>query len=378
MSRSRFGGFFKNKLRIINNWNEVKSPSSNTTNAPASIQEFSYTDAQGIWGLRSTTQFPKSQIPPALYEFTEFTFLSIVSPGSRLGPTLSQIQAAYSNEIWVDDYLTSNTRGYQRWTVPATTTYTIEAGGAMGGTGGGYSSQQTISNHVYGAKIIGEFELTKGDVLEIVVGVKGGSAGGAHGNENGGGGGTFIKNITTDTLLLVAGGAGGNPSSIYGTSCTRSVVNGQGQSGNAVASFTCSSLVSAPSNGQGGNSAGSRQGGAGGGYLSNGANGGSHCSQAQGGEGYNAGLEGGTGNTCYDPDCAGGFGGGGGGMLGGPGAGGGYTGGCSAGQWSSRSTYGGGGGSYNIGLNQTNTAGGNNSNTGGYVGAGYCKITKES
>lgn len=329
--------------------------------------------AKRYYGGVVSADGPGTVEPPSLYAFTTFTFLPIVSAGSAGGPTLGQMQSAYAGQVWLSSYFTLGSyQGYQRWTVPQTRSYTIEAGGAMGGTGAG----STIGTYAYGAKIIGTFSLTSGDVLEIVVGGKGGSNGGAHGNENGGGGGTFVRNVTTNTLLLVAGGAGGNPSSSYGTSCTRDVSQGHGQAGNSVASFTCASSVSAPSNGYGGNSAGSYQGGAGGGYLSAGTNGGTHCSTAYGGGSFANGLIGGAGNTCYTSDNYGGFGGGGGGMLSGPGAGGGYTGGCTAGQWSNYSTYGGGGGSYNTGTSPTNTAGGNTGSLGGYTGAGYCKITK--
>lgn len=318
---------------------------------------------------------PQVAMGPALFEFTSFTFLPIVSPGSSTGPTLSQMQSAYAGQPWLSYFSMGSYQGYQRWAVPQTRSYTIEAGGAMGGDGLVYYGSN-IGTYAYGAKIQGNFELISGHVIEIVVGVKGGSSGGAHGNENGGGGGTFVRNVTTNTLLLVAGGAGGMPSPSYGTSCTRTVADGHGQSGNSVAVFTCNSTVSAPTIGYGGNSAGSYQGGAGGGYLGAGQNGGTHCATAFGGSGFNTGLVGGSGNTCYDTRNNGGFGGGGGGQLGSPGAGGGYTGGNSAGGWSSYSTYGGGGGSYNIGTSAVNTAGGNTGSLGGSVGAGYCKITK--
>lgn len=63
MSRSRFGGLFRGRNRLFSQWNTIRS-SSSTASAPASIQDFSYTDAQGIWNLKSTTQFPKSQGQP--------------------------------------------------------------------------------------------------------------------------------------------------------------------------------------------------------------------------------------------------------------------------------------------------------------------------
>jgi len=314
------------------------------------------------------------KVAAGLFAFTNYTFKPIVSVGSATGPTLGQMQSAYAGTTWISEYFAQGTyQGYQRWTVPATGSYTIEAGGAMGGDGSGNS----IATKAYGAKIIGTFSLTQGDVLEMVIGSKGGNSGGAHGNENGGGGGTFIKNITTNTLLLVAGGAGGVPSSSYGTACSRNVAIGHGQSGNTPGNPSgCYTTTSTASGGYGGYAAGSYHGAAGGGYLGNGANGGTHCSTAIGGKGYNNGMVGGAGNSCYTSNNRGGFGGGGGGMLGSPGAGGGYNGGSVTGAWSSYSNYGGGGGSYNVGSSQTNTAGGNTGSDGGYTGAGYCKITK--
>lgn len=310
---------------------------------------------------------------PSLFAFSSYTFLPIVSPGSPTGPTLAQMQSAYAGTTWISSYFTLGSyQGYQRWTVPKTGNYTIQAGGARGGDGTGVYST-SISTLSYGALITGTFALNIGDVLEMVIGVNGGNSGGPHGNENGGGGGTFIYNVTQNTLLLVAGGSGGVPSSTYGTACTRNLSIGNGQSGNAGGNTSgCYTSVSSPSNGYGGNSAGSYQGGAGGGYLSSGQNGGTHCSTAIGGGAYNNGLVGGAGNSCYNTNDAGGFGGGGGGMLGSPGCGGGYTGGSETGAWSSYSDYGGGGGSYNVGTSQTNSAGGNTSGT----GMGFCTITQ--
>ena len=338
--------------------------------------------ASGMWNLTRALKEIKAGTWPSgagLFVFTSFTFQPIVSAGSPTGPTLAQMQSAYSGQTWLSSYFTIGSyQGYQRWTVPATGTYTIECGGGMGGDGLQYYGSN-IGTYAYGALISGNFSLTAGNVLEMVIGVKGGSSGGAHGNENGGGGGTFVQNVTTNTLLIVAGGAGGMPSPVYGTSCTRTVSNGHGQSGNSggYPTTTCYTSVSAATGGAGGNAAGSLHGAAGGGYNSNGANGGTHCSTAIGGLSYGNGLVGGAGNSCYDPTRTnGGFGGGGGGMLGTPGAGGGYSGGSVGGAWSSESTYGGGGGSYNVGTSQINTAGGNFGSLGGSTGAGYCKITK--
>jgi hypothetical protein len=274
-----------------------------------------------------------------LFAFTTYTFKPIVASGSAVGPTLGEMQTAYAGTPWISNYFALGTyQGYQRWTVPKTGNYTITAGGASGGNGSIYGA--SIATVAYGANIAGTFALTKSDVLEMVIGSAGGYSGGAHGNENGGGGGTFVKNVTTSTLLLVAGGGGGAPSTTYGTNCTRNISIGRGQSTTASglpsACATAMALtITAPTVGYGGNVQGDIRGGAaGGGYLGAGTNGGLHCSTAVGGGGFNNGLVGGAGNTCYNVLSRGGFGGGGGGMLGGPGAAGGYTGGNAVGAWS--------------------------------------------
>lgn len=309
----------------------------------------------------------------ALYTFTTHTFLPIVSAGSNVGPTLAQIQSAYSSTSWASTYITMGPiQGYQRWIVPKDGTYSIEAGGAAGG-----KDVNTSFARAFGANIKGNFALTKNQIIEIVVGSRGAEYGSPHYNEAGGGGGTFVYNVSASSLLLVAGGAGGAPSSAYGGSCTRDIAQGNGQSGQAGGNNACYTNPGTPPVGNGGYTSGTYQGGAGGGYLSNGANGGTHCCLATGGGSYSNGLIGGLGNCCYSSQTqnCGGFGGGGGGQLSGPGGGGGYTGGSCSGYWSSWSSYGGGGGSYNVGTAQTNIAGGNTGSTGGYQGAGYCKIT---
>jgi len=315
-----------------------------------------------------------------LYEFTNATFTAGGQTG-RTGPSLSQARNGLSGPETNDwknntEFFTQGAfQGYQRWTVPANGTYKIEAGGAAGG-----KDLNTAAARAYGAVVSGDFVLTEGQQLDIVVGSKGNEYSSPHYNEAGGGGGTFVKNHSANSLLLVAGGAGGAPSSVYGTSCSRPISQGHGQTTQSGAVVSCASTPSTPSLGNGGNTAGTYQGGAGGGYNSNGANGGAHCATSIGGQGFNNGCVGGTGNTCYSSNTqnAGGFGGGGGGQLSGPGGGGGYTGGSCSGSWSSFSAYGGGGGSYNVGSNASASSGTNTGSTGGYQGAGWCKITRLS
>ena len=55
-------------------------------------------------------------------------------------------------ERHLESKVTINTQGIQEWTVPATTTYTIDAYGANGGGGSGYLGG-------LGARIKGDFDL---------------------------------------------------------------------------------------------------------------------------------------------------------------------------------------------------------------------------
>ena len=312
----------------------------------------------------------------ALFDFSSFTFLSIVGRGSRQGPNSSQMSSEYSGQPWASQYFKQGDyQGYQVWTVPEDGNYTIEVGGAGGGRDLSYGQ-----SNLWGAKITGTFALTKETELSMVVGVGGNQYYSPHGHECGGGGGSFVVNKTSSSPLIIAGGGGGSAGGAsWGWSCGRPTSWGYGQSGEYGGRPTCYYNPSQPSPGYGGNTSGGYMGGAGGGYLTGGQTGGGHCCTAYGGQGYNNGMVGGQGNCCYtnSDQNAGGFGGGGGGQLSGPGAGGGWTGGCTSGQWSSGATHGGGGGSYNAGTNAQAQQGGNSSSEGGqYSGNGYIKITK--
>jgi len=281
------------------------------------------------------------------------TFTNCAQTG-RTGPSQAQCNTAYSGTPLQG--IVTVTSGIQYWTVPSTGRYTIEAFGAKGGG--------VHTTGAPGARMRGDFTLTAGTVLKILVGQAGASWGGAHGNENGGGGGTFVTN-TANTPLIIAGGGGGGPSTSYGLSCARPITLGYGQTGTSGVTISCFATGTGGAGGGGGSTAGNNQGGGGGGLTGNGANGGTHCAIAYGGLSFTNGGVGGTGNTCYGTTNWGGFGGGGGGQLSGPGAAGGYSGGGQAGNWDLSSTYGGGGGSYNIGTSQSNSAGVNAGN--GYV-----------
>ena len=296
--------------------------------------------------------------------------ISVVE-NTSCGSSAPKILTVYVNTHLLSVTGTLNTGSFQTFNVPnGVTLLTVDAYGAQGGSGnGGYGASNYGCNCSapggLGAHIKGSFNVTPGDVIRVLVGQAGGGFGGPHGNENGGGGGSFVVNLTTSTLLVVAGGGGGGPSLNYGSGCTRNPADGNGQAGNNGATPVCTNCGcgsgAGGSGGSGGSTSGSYEGGGGGGYTGNGSSGGTHCSTAGGGQSYTNGGTGGLGNTCYDGtggyNNSGGFGGGGGGMLGGPGAGGGYSGGGTVGNWSTYSTWGGGGGSYNTGINQTNVSG---------------------
>src|SRR6188768_3509342 len=86
----------------------------------------------------------------------------------------------------------------QTYTVPAgMSSISVEAIGAQGGASGGL-----------GASMYGEFTVTPGQVLSIIVGEEGHlQVGGNSQNSAGGGGGSFVYDGST--LFIAAGGGGG-------------------------------------------------------------------------------------------------------------------------------------------------------------------------
>lgn len=268
---------------------------------------------------------------------TVVTFTNCGATGP-LGPDQNQCNAVYGPGV------VTVTNGIQFWTVPQTGNYTIETVGAKGGGVDGGA----------GARIVGEFSLTAGTVLKILVGQEG-VALLTNRYDYSGGGGSFVTN-TSNIPYVVAGGGGG-----------ANVVNV-----NSNATITTTGANGGGSFGVGG---------------SNG-NGGTHNVQtSDGGAGLN--TNGGSGNPNPAPQsfinggrggcntwaggcgAEGGFGGGGASNRNSVsfwsyGGGGGYSGGGSG---YATSSYAGGGASYNSGSNQVNQAGYNTS------GHGYVVIT---
>jgi hypothetical protein len=267
--------------------------------------------------------------PTLLYPFTDATF----TPGGHTGNTGPSLTSARNgltstgDSTWKTNTAYFNTtNGVQQWTVPVSGSYRIQASGAKGGDEG------NASRGGNGARMQGEFTLTSGEIINILVGQQ------ANMSFNGAGGGTFVYRNATDALPLIAAGGGGG----WGSS------GGSAQGGTSATSGLQGSGGSyqGGTSGNGGQTAtNSGWGGAGAGWLTNGQDGG-----AYGGIAFAPRNGGAGGNIFVCSGGFGGFGGGGGGGCNGGGGGGGFSGG---------GTSGGGGGSYNGGANQVNSSAAN-------------------
>ena len=195
-----------------------------------------------------------------------------------------------------------------------------------------------------GGRAEGDFNLTAGTTLNILVGQQP-TAYNSVRHGGGGGGGTFVVTSTGTPLIIAGGGSGGG-----GTYNGSNYGNTGGNGGVIVSPVGYTEIASSSGWGDGGGG-GLTLGGYG--YVSN------VVGYVEGGRSF---TNGGAGGFGYDgslnniPGC-GGFGGGGGGGLGGGGGGGAQGGGSII----SQSVGACGGTSYNTGTNQTNTAGANSS-----------------
>lgn len=239
------------------------------------------------------------------------------------------------------------TGAIQTYTVPAgVTSISIEAKGAQGGT-------STVATGGRGASMKGNFVVTPGQVIRVLVGQQAPTIASGSFVGGGGGGGTFVVDQSTNQPLVVAGGGGGAAGQCCGVvnNGVDAVVATSGTAGLNQSGGTGAGGI----NGNGGGAATQGQNsGAGGGFFTDGANG---ASGATGGRSY---LNGGAGGLNAGSNN-GGYGGGGGSHYGAGGGGGGYSGGgatAGGGQWGG----GGGGGSINNGTNQVNAAGVNTGN----------------
>ena len=126
------------------------------------------------------------------------TFTNLESSG-RNGPTL--VDNPYKGQD--HDCQVTLSSGIQQWTVPYTGQYRIEAVGAAGGYSKNHSDIQYGGR---GARMAGTFNLSKDELIQILVGQEGGIRN--NGRSSGGGGGTFVVR-GSNTSLIVAGGGGG-------------------------------------------------------------------------------------------------------------------------------------------------------------------------
>jgi hypothetical protein len=169
----------------------------------------------------------------------------------------------------------------QFYTVEATGTYDITAFGGQGGQGGSDSASSGGTGGL-GAEIGGDFSLTTGEVLQIVVG--------GYGNGAGGGGSfvieTFNGTSTVDIPLVIAGGGGAFNNNLPGYQGGSGQIGGSGQTGSYGGGV-------GGSGGSGGAGSG-KYGGGGGGYSGgNGAGGTSDLTQATGESARSTGYGGG-------------------------------------------------------------------------------------
>jgi hypothetical protein len=260
--------------------------------------------------------------PVACSPFTH-TFTPCGATGPN-GPSQAQCNATYGAGF------VSLSGGIQEWVVPASGTYRIEARGAIGGRAASY-------NHFgRGATMRGDFTLTAGQTLRILVGQSGAnntaSGGGA------GGGGTYV--VLNNTPLIVAGGGSGG-----GNYDTPNFSFMDGRTTNYGPNYQSTGRSTA--------------GGGGGSFSVSGLD-------ANGGRSFTAGGTGGGGTF------AGGFGGGGGhgnGSNNYTAGGGGYSGGDEIHGTNLYLANEGGGGSFNSGTNQLGSSGTNN-------GTGSVTITR--
>jgi len=268
-----------------------------------------------------------------------YTFTNASATGS-MGPTQTQVTNAYASGNL--NGLVNCPSGIQQFTVPIGGGWRIEARGAQGGGAAGGR----------GAMMSGDFTLTAGQVLNILVGQQGQSY--ASDVNISGGGGSYV--VSGGNYLIIAGG-GGAARSAYSTA-----------DGTVTANANNGYISTSTLDGTGGTS-GAGGGGAscrgGGGAGWNSAGGVGSCG-TPGGQGGIPFASGGYGGGISSTGVVGGFGGGG--SSEGvntawtyAGGGGGYSGGGGA-STGDQTPRGGGGGSINNGLNQTNASGSNSGN----------------
>ena len=250
----------------------------------------------------------------------------------RSGPSQAQCDTAYRASLLAGEVTVRGS--YQEWIVPLTGLYRIEVFGAQG------ASAQAGRVGGRGARVRGDFRLTAGMVLRILVG----QTATQDGCSGGGGGGTFVIRADTGAPIIIAGGGGGTRTSADVNGCDGRVSEAGGTGSGSSGSHTCP--VKAGSIGLGGIVSSSSWGSGGAGLRGDGA---ADSTWGNGGQAITSGGLGGNFGSCGS--SVGGFGGGGSGNgCCGGGGGGGYSGGDGG-------RIAGGGGSYNTGASPDAAAG---------------------
>jgi hypothetical protein len=172
------------------------------------------------------------------FEPLSLTFTNCGASG-RFGPSQSYVNASYSGTSLSGQVLVEN--GIQVWIVPFSGMYTIEAWGAQGG----HSTNWNVYGG-YGARMKGDFLLSAGTPLKILVGQQGTS----NYYDGGGGGGTFVTTGSNSPLIIAAGGGGGAPNEFAGSGQIHGGIETNGSSTN------WANGGSSGSGGQGSNDAG--------------------------------------------------------------------------------------------------------------------------
>ena len=242
---------------------------------------------QGVHTPHSTS----SSLP--LYDFTTHTFTNRGQTG-HTGPSLSTCKTWYqtnsnaSSSAWRDntDYFNMEVNGIQLWTVPEDGTYRIEVWGAQGAFITS-SSSYIYGNEVEGdggkgARMRGDFDLSQGEKIKILVGqmgrggfaASGGNVGTSGSNSGSGAGftGDGVKSSDSRSMHI-------NPTKA--SSFINGGVGGQLQYGSSY-SYMQGGFGGGGAGGWGGTGAGGGYSGGGGGYNGN-------DSYAGGGGSYNNG-----------------------------------------------------------------------------------------
>lgn len=257
----------------------------------------------------------------------------------------------YGNEIRAIAY--AYTGGVQTFPVPVgVSSATIKVLGAAGGDS--YLSAGSLAYGGKGASMQGNFSVTGGESIYVLVGQKGGDGYPSTSfRGSGGGGGSFVYRSVGGNPMIIAGGGGG--ALLNASVGRRDGQPGQtGTSGSAGSPVTSDAVAPGGSNGSGGPG---NQAGGGAGWFGAGS---SNTYPATAGQRNPWNGGGYISTSIYHQHAKGGYGGGGSGTPGDGGGGGGYSGGGACGVWANQTNgSGGGGGSINYGTSTVSASGTN-------------------